>query len=262
MATQIFDIEKYLTRIGISAQLPASDATLHLIHQNHIHHIPFENIDIRYRKQFTIDRNAVYQKVVKERRGGFCYELNSLFCWLLRELGFAAKIISARIVNTDGSLGPEFDHMCVHVKTTRSYLADVGYGDLFITPLEIKDGIQTDGRSYFQVNPHEKGFCLMMSHDGKDFEKKYVFSLDEAALENFEAICIEKQTHLNSYFVKNTICTKATESGRVTIFNDKLIVRTLTDRVETPVLTEQQLKAHLKNYFEITVDGREEAKEK
>jgi N-hydroxyarylamine O-acetyltransferase len=247
------DLEKYLTRIGLSKNLPANDEVLHLIHQHHILHVPFENLDIHFRKPFTLDLNDVHKKVVIDRRGGFCYELNLLFCWLLNELGFSAKTISARIVNDDGSLGPLFDHMCVHVCTTKQYLADVGYGDLFITPLEIRSGIQTDGRNFFRIDNEGDGFCLLMSTDEKDFQKKYVFSLHEVAPSNFEAISIEKQTHPNSYFVKNVVCTKATEQGRVTIFNDKLIVRTPTGKVETPILDNHDLRTQLKNHFEIII---------
>ena len=143
------DPDAYLARIGLTKAPPANDDTLRRVHAHHIFHVPFENIDIHYKNQFTLDLPAVYEKVVIKQRGGFCYELNLLFCWLLNELGFSAKTISARIVNEDGSLGPPFDHMCVLVTTNKKYLADVGYGDLFITPLEIKPEIQTDGRNFY-----------------------------------------------------------------------------------------------------------------
>jgi arylamine N-acetyltransferase len=54
---------------------------------------------------------ALYDKIVRRRRGGFCYELNGLFAWLLRQLGFTVTLLSARVAQADGDFSPEFDHL-------------------------------------------------------------------------------------------------------------------------------------------------------
>lgn len=250
---QNFDPDQYLKRIGIDERLPPTDETLHRIHRNHVFHVPFENLDIHFKKRFSLNLPEIYEKVVVNQRGGFCYELNLLFNALLMSLGFNTRLIAAQIVNHDGSLGPPFDHLCLCVETGRKYLADVGYGDLFITPLEISEEIQTDTKNTFRIEGYGNGYSLSMLLDTQVFQKKYIFTLNEASPENFDQICLAKQTHADSYFVKNTICTKPTLTGRVTILNNKLIESTIAGKNETPILNSNELQMHLKNHFKIAI---------
>ena len=249
------DVQKYLDRIQFSKNLICTDEVLKSIHQLHVHQIPFENLDIYYKKIFNLDIESVFKKVVINNRGGFCYELNLLFDWLLNSIGFTSRIISARIFNDDGTLGPQFDHMCVYVKTNSDFLVDVGFGDLFVLPLEIKNGVQFDGRNYFQIEKLEKNdFLLSMSADGIDFKKKYIFNLEFVNAKDFESICFDKQTNPSSYFVQNVICTKPTKTGRITIFNNKFIEKITDSRFETPINDNEEMKIFLKEKFRIEIN--------
>jgi N-hydroxyarylamine O-acetyltransferase len=96
-------------------------------------------------------------------------------------------------------------------------------------------------------------FALSMSSSGSDFEKKYVFTLKEVPLENFKAPCFDKQTNPDSYFVKNTICTRATELGRVTLFNNKIVRKSGEERIETPILSDIDLRVQLAKHFNIEI---------
>jgi len=248
------DKKKYLERIEYTDFFDARDDVLTSLHKQHVYQIPFENLDVYYKRMFDLDIARVYQKVITNVRGGFCYELNLLFNWLLREIGFSSRIIASRIFNEQGTLGPKFDHMSVYVKTKREFLVDVGYGDLFVIPIEIKSGTQWDGRNYFRIdklNEHE--YLLSMSPDGLDYQKRYTFSLDVVNIEDFNIICFDKQTSPNSYFVKNLICTKPTETGRVTIFNNRLIEKNGELRIETLIQGEDNLRNYLRDKFEIVV---------
>jgi N-hydroxyarylamine O-acetyltransferase len=253
----LVDKAKYLERISCRDVTGITDAVLINLHRQHLYQIPFENLDVYYSRMFDLEIGRVYQKVVHERRGGFCYELNLLFNWLLREIGFDSRIIAARIVDEQGTLGPAFDHMCVYVKTENAFLVDVGYGDLFITPLEIKSGVQYDGRNYFCIDKTDgQDYLLSMSADGVDFQRRYTFSLDSVKEEDFHASCLDKQKNPNSYFVKNVVCTKPTDTGRVTIFNDKLIERKGDSKTETPIAGDDDLRLYLMDKFGITIDSR------
>jgi N-hydroxyarylamine O-acetyltransferase len=245
---------EYLKRIDYNDVIDVTDEVLTSLHKKHVFQIPFENLDVYYKRMFDLDIGNVYQKVVNDRRGGFCYELNLLFNWLLNEFGFSSRIIASRIFNEDGSLGPEFDHMSVYVKTEKEFLIDVGYGELFVTPIEIKSGVQFDGRNYFQIEKENHGaYIVSMSPDGLNYSKRYTFCLDSVKAEDFDAICFDKQTNPNSYFVKNVICTKPTNTGRVTIFNDKLIEKIGELRMETPIQEDENLTKCLKDKFNIVV---------
>jgi len=234
---------EYLKRINYTGSLTIDDNVLEELHRSHIYQIPFENLDIYYKKAFDLDIEKVYKKIISDKRGGFCYELNLLFNWLLTEIGFSSRIIAARIFNEDGTLGPSFDHMSVYVKTEKEFLVDVGYGDLFITPIEIKTGEQYDGRNYFKIEVwNQQEYIISMSTDGIDYSRRYTFSLSAVEPNDFNAICLDKQTNPNSYFVKNIVCTKPTDSGRMTIFNDKLIEKNGKLRTEISIQDEEKLR--------------------
>jgi N-hydroxyarylamine O-acetyltransferase len=248
------DKSKYLKRINYAGHIDATDEVLAMLHKQHLYHVPFENLDIHYKRLFDLDLERIYQKVVNDVRGGFCYELNLLFNWLLVEIGFKSRIIAARIFTEDGMPGPELDHMSVYVKTEKEFLADVGYGDLFFTPLEIKTPVQWDGKNYFRIDRWNEGeYLLSMSPDEKEFSKRYTFSLDLVDAGDFDPICIDKQTNPSSYFVKNLTCTKPTEAGRTTIFNGKLIEKNGDLRIETLIGGEEDLQRVLKEKFGIVI---------
>jgi N-hydroxyarylamine O-acetyltransferase len=248
------DTVKYLARMDYTGNTDVTDDVLIRLHKRHVYQIPFENLDIYYKRVFDLNIDRVYRKVVNDKRGGFCYELNLLFNWLLNEIGFSSRIIASRIFNEDGTLGPHFDHMSLYVKTEKEFLVDVGYGDLFVIPIEIKSGVQYDGRNYFRIEKwDQRDFLLSMSPNGVDYSRRYTFSLDAVKAEDFEIISLDKQTNPNSYFVKNVICTKPTDTGRVTIFNNKLVERKGDLRIDTPIQDSWNLARCLKDKFGIVV---------
>jgi N-hydroxyarylamine O-acetyltransferase len=164
-------------------------------------------------------------------------------------IGFKSRIIAARIFDDLGNVGPEYDHMAIYIETDKKYLAEVGFGDLFTKPLKMRDGIQSDGRNLFKIEKiNEQDFVLSMCSDQLNFQKKYTFNLNAVKINNFNQICLDKQTNPQSYFVKNTICTKPTHSGRLTLFNDKIIEKRGTDRFEK-LINKSELKAELKTLF-------------
>ncbi len=97
-----------------------------------------------------LDIPLLYDKIVMRRRGGFCYELNGLFCELLTAMGFQVQMLSARVRRDDGGFGPEFDHMLLKVELEEPWLVDVGFGDSFVDPIVFHDGgaDQVNGRRY------------------------------------------------------------------------------------------------------------------
>ena len=249
------DKNKYLKRIKFTGNINVDNETLIDLHEHHIMHVPFENIDIHYKKSFDLEFDQVFKKIVDNQRGGFCYELNYLFSNLLNELEFSSKIISSQVFTATGVPGPLYDHMSIYIKTDKEYLADVGFGDLFIRPLEIKEGVQTDGRSFFKIEKYDaENYLLLMSNDDIDFQKKYIFNLTEVDVECFQPLCFDKQTNPYSYFVQNIICTKPTTTGRVTIFNNKLIETSENGRLETILVDDNDLKDQLAKRFDIVIN--------
>src|SRR6185436_1903286 len=86
--TPVMDVQACLKRIGYNGSIDVSYETLCNLQRSFLLNVPFENLDIHLGRRIEIDPESVFRKVVNERRGGFCYELNSLFHDLLAELGF------------------------------------------------------------------------------------------------------------------------------------------------------------------------------
>jgi N-acetyltransferase len=108
---------------GLNAPTPE---TLREIHRAHLFTVPFENLDIHLGRKIVCDEDSFLHKIVNERRGGFCYELNGAFAAFLRALGFQVTLLSARVARSDGSDSPEFDHLTLRVDLDESWLVDVG----------------------------------------------------------------------------------------------------------------------------------------
>jgi N-hydroxyarylamine O-acetyltransferase len=128
------DAKAYLQRISLpvtpsddlGTQYPPTLETLRILQAAAATNLPFENLDISIRKRkITLETESILNKVVAERRGGFCFELNGSFFWLLTQLGFTAFRVSARIWR-NGAFGRTNTHMAIVVELDGShYLVDV-----------------------------------------------------------------------------------------------------------------------------------------
>src|SRR5215211_8900807 len=132
------NLNGYLSRIGFRVSKPAPSINLlRSLQRSHLLYVPFENLDIHWKRPIVLDTQKFYAKIVREKRGGFCYELNGLFNELLRDLGFRTRLVSARVFSArEGGHGPEYDHAAIVVTTgDEEYLTDVGFGAFSAEPL-------------------------------------------------------------------------------------------------------------------------------
>jgi len=93
------NVPAYLARIGYSGPVTPTAEVLRALHRAHMLSVPFENLDISRGRKIVVDQDACARKIVEERRGGFCYELNGLFNELLLDLGYTTRLVSARVFN-------------------------------------------------------------------------------------------------------------------------------------------------------------------
>ncbi|MBL8045525.1 MAG: arylamine N-acetyltransferase, partial [Anaerolineales bacterium] len=100
----------YLQRIGYTGSLTPTAETLRGLHRAHLYNVPFENLDIALGRPIILEETKLFEKIVRQHRGGFCYELNGLFAWLLRQLGFSVEMLNARVYDDAATPGPDFDH--------------------------------------------------------------------------------------------------------------------------------------------------------
>ncbi len=250
------NINEYCQRIGYQNEVVVNEDCLKELHRYHVMSIPFEAIDVQLGRRIELKLDSIFHKVVKQNRGGYCYELNLLFQAMLSEIGFESYLISARIFNNQ-EFGPEFDHMAIVVKLQEYWLVDVGYGDLFIEPILLKvDYPQEDKFKTYKIeNFGSNGFVLKESLKGKsEFILKYQFSNIPRTIDEFEAQNNWKQTSKDSYFVKNMICTLPTQNGRYSILNTIYKVRIGTAVKEIEIKGKTKMKEILNSHFNIKIE--------
>jgi arylamine N-acetyltransferase len=87
----------YLDRIGVTAPAACDAAGLRTLHRAHQLTVPFENLSIHLAEPISLDERDLADKIVRRRRGGFCYELNGAFALLLEALGAQVSRVAARV---------------------------------------------------------------------------------------------------------------------------------------------------------------------
>jgi N-hydroxyarylamine O-acetyltransferase len=253
------DIERYLEKINVHSGIRPDPKTLFLLHRKHLYNIPFENLDIHSGRKIILEEDRLLSKIIDERRGGFCYELNGSFYVLLNAIGFDVKRISAGVYEREGKFSPDFDHMALIVSLNETeYLSDVGFGDSFLEPLKLKtDEIQEDRAGFFRITKSGDGdhFILHRALDGEDFIPQYKFGLAPRKLNEFNHMCEYHETSPESHFMQKIICSKATEKGRITLSDRKLIV-TENGKKEQKDITESDFHLFLKQHFNITLRNK------
>jgi arylamine N-acetyltransferase len=136
----------YTERIGVTGPLPANAATLQRLVTAHTATIPFEGLDAFVVREPELTQDAMIAKLVRGRRGGWCFEQNGLFRRALDALGFATTSLSARVrwVVDDDAPPTARAHEAVLVDLPEgSYLADVGFGGMVPTgALRLEHGVE------------------------------------------------------------------------------------------------------------------------
>ncbi len=243
------DAEQYCRRIGYRGRGGATWGALRELHLAHLYAVPFENLDIPLGRTISLSLPAIYEKVVTRRRGGFCYELNGLFAWLLKEIGFEVEMLSGRVFG-GGGLGPEFDHMALLVDLGEPVLADVGFGDSFLEPLPLDNRERRQGSYLYRLLENGENWTLQRRKpEEPDWEPQYRFSLRPRQLSEFAPMCHYQQTSPESVFTKKSVCSKATPDGRITLSNGRLIMTANETREERRIESVQEYRGSLKHRF-------------
>ena len=235
-------VKAYLQRINYRGSLAPTAQTLQELQVAHLLTVPFENLSIHSAEPIILDDDALFEKIVVRRRGGFCYELNGLFAALLRELGFDVAMLSARVANAEGSFGSDFDHMTLLVTLNEDEvpqrwtstptglprrgprLADVGFGDSFLEPLLLDFGQeQAQGERAYKIVADGPHLILMQREGVAEWKAQYRFTLQPYSYADYAEMCRYHQTSPQSHFTRARICTRATPEGRITLSEMRLI---------------------------------------
>src|ERR1700733_5313932 len=207
-------VAAYLRRIGVARPAVADAAALRALHRAPQVAVPFENLSIHLPEPISLDEADLVDKIVRRRRGGFCYELNGAFALLLEALGARVARLAARVYG-DGRLGPPFDHLALAVRLpdgTGPWLADVGFGDHSVYPLALDSRrMQDDPAGQFVLADVPDGGVEVM----RDGQPRYRVEMRERSLTDFAPTCWWQATSPLSHFTQGTICSRLTATGRI-----------------------------------------------
>lgn len=255
------DITRYLARIHYRKAPQPDMQTLRELQRAHMLSVPFENLDIARKRPIRLSEAALWDKIVVQERGGFCYELNGLFAALLKEIGFQVTYLNGRVYNREGKLGIDFDHLALLVQVPNQparWLVDVGFGDSFDEPLSFEEpGEQVQGLRAYRLEQTPDGYVVWQKGYDGAWERQYFFDLPPRTFPaDYEAGCLYHQTSPRSSFTRGSIVSKATPDGRISLEDRRLIVTKNGQRSERPVENKEEYLALLKQYFDIALSEK------
>ena len=235
---------------------PPALAYLAELQRGHMQRVPFENLSVMRGEPIVLDEGLLYAKIVERGRGGFCYELNGAFGWLLRELGFDVIRVAAGVYNQrKGAFGPEFDHMALLVTLEgERYLVDVGFGDSARGPIPLPDGQVADVSGRYRLRAVDGDECAFIlekwdeKEDG-DWRPQYRFTDRPRALGDYAAQCADTATSPDSHFTQGVICTIATPDGRISLSDNSLTITRHGRKEQRPIEDRADFEACLRRYF-------------
>jgi len=136
------DFDAYGERIDYRGRHTPTVDVLEGLVLAHAMRIPFENLDIHLGNPIDLEPAKLFAKLVLRRRGGYCFEQNTLLLEMLRAIGFTARPLGARVLG--GSTDRPRSHMLLLVEVgARPFLADVGFGaHNLIAPLPFEPGVE------------------------------------------------------------------------------------------------------------------------
>ena len=251
------DPDAYFERIGYAGPRSVSVDTLAAIHLQHPRTIPFENLNPFLQWPVRLDAPSLEQKLVRDRRGGYCYEHNLLLSHVLRRLGFQVRWLAARVLwNVPEGIVRPRSHMLLLIDLDdRRYVADVGFGGLTLTaPLRLQIDIeQSTPHEVFRLIASGDGF-VMQARCGDSWRSLYAFDLQEQVLADYEVVNWYLCNNPSSHFVTGLIAARPDRECRYALRGNEFTVHHVNGGTERRLLTSAgELRTALEETFRVTV---------
>lgn len=252
------DVDAYLKRINYQKPPEVSLTCLTELMACHLSEVPFENLDIFHvHQEPALDTEALFRKIVLERRGGYCFEINGLFQRLLTALGFFCWSSTARIVLGRSDLPPHAHQIILVELNGCRYFCDVGYGGpVPASPVEVtyeKTVTCSVGHRYrFSLDGMDTTLFL---ERGREFIPMLVFSevpSDPVDFVPLNTYC--SHSPMEPFLHKQMVWCR-TSTGRRSIDGDILRIEQSGSVTETPLISDEALIKVLQEHFGIRYDG-------
>lgn len=242
------EMSEYLARIGLDG--PTTD--LARLQRAHLASVPFENLDIvEGRVPLPLDEASLFDKIVRRRRGGICYELNLLFAALLRALGFDVALKGGR----HPKYGDDMDHLFLLVDG--EWLVDVGFAANFAEPLRLViDEVQDDGIDRYQLVEAPEtgaGYVRLSRMPGLVGHaapvEMFTFGPQVYGADDCRERCDWFSTAPESRFTQGPLVTVQEADGRRTLSAHRYIEARAGERIETPIDGPEEFNRYLRSFL-------------
>ena len=249
-------IEKYFERIGLTynENEPLDSELLKKLQYAHVTSVPYETTQIVDRVPLSLETDDLYKKIVTERRGGYCFELNGLFGELLRALGFEVHEYSARFLRGEKE-PPKPRHRVLAVTTNEGrFLCDVGVGSKAPRhPLLMEVGVEQNqfGEAYRFEKDDFLGWVIWERNDGI-WEQYFSFTECEHLNKDFYTLSYYCENHPDSPFLNNMLSIK-TDIGRITIDKNIFKVWKNNSISSEKLLNDDELEKYCEKYFGLSL---------
>ncbi|HEX8533211.1 MAG TPA: arylamine N-acetyltransferase [Allosphingosinicella sp.] len=178
-------LDAYLARIGFEGEALPNLATLRELHRLHVEAVTFENIDVQLGTPVSRNPRAAFRKIVVQGRGGWCFESNGLFAFMLEAIGFRVQRLAAGVMREKMGAAAVGNHLALAVKLDRTYLCDVSVGVGLVEPAPLVEGPLRQGFKRLALERVGGGWWRLHNHPGA-VPASFDFSLevtDEALLD-------------------------------------------------------------------------------
>ena len=252
----MLDMGAYFARIGYEGTPLADLGTLQTLHSLHPAAIAFENLDPLLGRPVPLDIPALQAKLIAGRRGGYCFEQNTLFKAVLEKIGFSVTPLAARVLwmAPPGAPPNPRAHMVLKIELDEgAFWADVGFGGLLASaPLRLLYDVEQETPTGVLRFVEREGFVTLQARLVSDWKDVYRFTLEPQLPIDFEVANWFTSTHPNSRFRNVLMVQRLTPQGRVSLLNRRLARRFADGRVEEVMLTDaRELERTLKAEFDI-----------
>lgn len=252
MIAHPFQLDTYLERIRYDGPLTPSVDTLCRLHWAQVMSIPFENLDLFLGRRPQLDPASLVRKLVDERRGGYCHELNGLFGLVLRHLGFSVTPLAARVFAGETPMQKSHQLMLVEVEGAR-WLADTGFGSnglLSAIPLELEQAFPQHLETFrLQADP-KLGF-VFQHRLGDNWRNLYAFSLEEHYAADYQMMHYYTSTSPASLFTQHVVCTRPSEETRSILYDAEFKMRSRDETSTTSLEDNESYRETLQRCFGI-----------
>jgi N-hydroxyarylamine O-acetyltransferase len=228
------DLDAYFERIGYAGPRTATLQTLRAIHESHPAAIAFENLDPLLGRRVPLDMDSVQQKLVREKRGGYCFETNGLFAAVLRALGFTLIGLAARVLIGHAPGTSRRSHMLLKIDLDEgAYIADVGLGSWTLSaPLRLHDeGEQQTPHGMFRI-VRDGDFLEEQTKVDGEWRSLYRFTLEASYPQDYEVANWYTSAHPESQFRKRLMAARLPKGRRLGMLDNRFSIHYGDGRVE------------------------------